>query len=650
MENRPGKRRLRRASLTKMAESVQVPGDYPWKLLYHTARDIAAAGCLRQDDAMLIDQIIRDRDVEAVLTLDDLWGLQCIASFEEHLSVGEIRGRRLLAGLLKKFPFEGSEEQRRSKALNTFLEAEDRCRAFNHDGYKLLTLGSYLPKVVTLARSWIFEVIGERPRWQELVEWARFGPGSTLTTHGGPVSEFFKFSRWPYTTTVDCYKYARFVIETDKRWLGALEDSYRKRYDIPVHLPLNRALFWERVFQVVDSNRISFVPKSARTDRTIAIEPLMNLRLQLGVDGFFRRRLKRHDIDLDDQTKNQVLASLGSELRGTDANLYSTIDLSAASDGVSLKICEMLLPREWYSFLLALRAHNGFVPGHGRVNYEKLSSMGNGYTFAVESLIFAALTQAVVRLTSGTVNFRTDMAIYGDDIIVREKYAETVIHVLQSCGFVVNQDKTFVYGRVKESCGTDWYEGHAVRPVAVDRMPKSVMDLFVDHNRLKRTLSLYFGDTVDYSVCRKILTWVPPNFRVYRGPISDTEFSTYIHTAHHSAGRWSCGRWRYNRLVIRPVEMRVDRPSAFFFRKLMHDLSGRPVSTNPFELRGLGGGSRFAVIFRDNNIMVSETCRPAYSYWQDQYDDVTLGSLFRLSVRHKSQILSLRLDRWLGVL
>jgi hypothetical protein len=395
--------------------------------------------------------------------------------------------------------------------------------------------------------------------------------------------------------------------------------------------------FWDDVFEVVDGNRIGFVPKSSVIDRTIAIEPLMNLRLQLGVDGFIRRRLKRHDIDLDDQTKNQILASLGSELRGSRLFTYSTLDLAAASDTVSLKLCKMLLPEEWYRFLVDLRSPEGFIPGYGTVSYQKISSMGNGYTFALESAIFAAITYAVIRAESGGCDFKSDMAIYGDDIIVRERYAVNVINHLQYYGFAVNQDKSFVYGIVKESCGADWWQGHLVRPVALVKVPQTVPELFADRNRLRKVLELYFGIKESFAVSR-IESWIPPFFQGFRGPVSDEEFSTYLHDPNFKKwGKYKHGRWSYRRLTIRPVEMKVNSYKSFLFKKLMCDLRGRPV-TNPYETKGRSGGSQFAITVRDDNVMVGQSYRPASSIWPVKYVDVTCGSSFRANVGQQRRI------------
>lgn len=621
-------RRLTRKNLTEKVRKVNVPDDYPWIVLGAMVQDLASASSISTDDVALVTQIIRDRDASALALLTDQWGLQCILPHFGDLSTHMVRGRRLLAGLLKKYLFPSDADARRAKALKKFLEAEDVCKAFNHGGHRSITAnGEWVASVLTSARSFICDVLGPRPLFDKLIPWARFGPGATL---GGRMStsEYFKYAKWPYTVTRSCMKYARFIIESDQRWMGALLESYRIRKKIPMHHPIDMGRFWPDVFELVDGNRIGFVPKDSSVDRTIAIEPLMNLRLQLGVDGFIRRKLKRYDIDLDSQVKNQVMASLGSELRTN--HRYSTIDLSSASDSISLKLCELLLPTDWYSFLLALRSPEGYIQGHGRVQYEKISSMGNGYTFVLESLIFASLIFGVLKQEKGKVDFVKDLAVYGDDLIVNEIYYDKVILALQNAGFTVNLEKSFKYGLVKESCGTDWYNGHLVRPVALSAKPESVMDLFVDFNRLLRIQNLYFGITEKESItCQTILKWIPVNFRHYRGPVSDEDFSTYLHTPDYKTfGSYRYGRWCYHRLVIRPVSVRVEGWRHFNFRKLMDPLSETPRTLSPFEVRV--SGSRFAVTKLKDNVTVGQSHKPASSTWQAEYVDVTGGNAFRL--------------------
>jgi hypothetical protein len=620
------------SSLTESCRKVNVPENYPWIVMGALVKDLVSVGSLSADDADLVSQIIRDRDVSALRLLSEVWGLQCITSEFPDLNVSTVRARRVLAGLLKKYLFPSDAQARRDLALKKFLQAETACYEFNHGGYlRIAANGGWVADVLTHAQSFCKSVLGDKPDFKMLVPWARFGPGATLNGNGS-TSQYFKYAKWPYTVTPGCAAYARFLIESDARWMGALTESYRIRKSIPQHYPLNMRVFWSDVFELVDGNRIGFVPKDSTVDRSIAIEPLLNLRLQLGVDGFIRRRLKRYDIDLDSQTKNQVMASLGSELGVS--NRYSTIDLSAASDSVSLKICEMLLPSEWNSFLLKLRSPSGFIKGHGKLQYEKISSMGNGYTFVLESLIFASLVFGVLKVEQGSVNPVKDFAVYGDDLIVPEKYYDSVVKILHCAGFSVNLDKSFKTGIVKESCGTDWFQGYLVRPVTLTKKPESVMDLYVDHNRFQRMLCTYFGfEPGEGLVLEKVRSWIPKNYCVFVGPISDEDFASYLHSPDFKKwGKRKDGRWSYNRLVFRSVPIKVEKWRHFNFRKLMDPLSEAPQCQSPWDCSPLlvkDVGSRFAVLVDKITFTVGKSHRSAGDYWQTEYVDLTSGRNFR---------------------
>jgi hypothetical protein len=276
------------------------------------------------------------------------------------MTLAERRAKYTLASLIKKFRFPTDRDMRVQRATKIFLDAELACKSYNDHSYMDLTEAEteWGVEIYHYARQFLRRLLGpELPGHRALLSRSRHGPGATTDTQHGLISNYHKYEKWPYACTVDAYRYARFAIETDQRWIGALQNSYRSRFGIPKHYPLDMRKFWSEVINVVDGNRITFVPKDAQKERTIAIEPTLNLYLQLGVDGFIRRRLKRFGVDLDSQLKNQVLARLGS--LQDDENSFVTIDLSAASDSLSLKLCEVLLPSQWYGYLNDLRSHVG---------------------------------------------------------------------------------------------------------------------------------------------------------------------------------------------------------------------------------------------------------------------------------------------------
>lgn len=212
------------------------------------------------------------------------------------------------------------------------------------------------------------------------------------------------------------------------------------------------------------------VPKSAKTDRVICYEPHMNIWLQLKVGTYLKGRLLRAGVNLRDQSVNQRRALISS--RTGD---YATIDLSMASDTLALELVYELLPIDWAIYLDELRSKKTYWPdGVWREN-QKFSSMGNGFTFELESLIFYALASAVT----------PDVSVFGDDIICPTGKANEVIRVLASAGFVVNSAKSFTHGPFRESCGMDGFCGVDVTPVYLRKLPSSRGDVAKLHNAIR---------------------------------------------------------------------------------------------------------------------------------------------------------------------
>jgi len=593
-----------------------VPKSYPWDILKSLSLDLTHY--LTDEESEKLSKIIRYKDLGSYLNLSQEWGLQCIDSTDTVLA--KVRAKYLLCSVIKKYQFPTDKTERVARATEIFLAAEGTCKSYNQVNYKSLTdtEDTWSSDILLRARQFLVKLLGsELPGSKALLDTSRHGPGSTIGTTRGDVSMYHKYGNWPYSCTIEAHRYARFAIETDRRWLGALQDSYRMREGIPAHMPLDMKRFWAKVINVVDGNRIAFVPKDAQKERTIAIEPTLNLYLQLGVDGFIRKRLKRFGVDLDSQVKNQELARRGSLVDGEESHV--TIDLSAASDSISLKLCELLLPRDWFRYLCDLRSPYGELECEGDrtlIKYEKISSMGNGFTFALESALFTALVWAVQKVDGDRFD-RDDVAIYGDDIVIKRRYYFKLVEALRLAGFTTNTDKTFVYGPARESCGADWFQGKPVRPVFVSDLPTTVMELFCDLNRLKRLLSLRFGIGDESTTLGYIRSLVPERALTLIGPYSDEDFDSYIHSSMPRRGMYKNCMYKFRRIVIIPTR----RPGKdFLMRKLMHDLRGKQLLPTKWEKKLPGSGSRFTVTRRNAN-----TVGYTYSHtdnWCDSYAEL----------------------------
>lgn len=336
--------------------------------------------------------------------------------------------------LLSKAKWLPTSFDKRLVAKIKFEEAESLCAQTN------LTWGPYrrmefqfLPdyeRIFHSARRKIGNVLGDKLyAWTEYCD---FGPGADGSTERGLTAAYNKLST---TGCVTLGAYPYLDVFSEISCLGKLF----------VGNPETRML--DITFS--RGNAVTFVPKSAKTDRPIAVEPRWNIFFQKGLGRFLRNRLKHFGVNLDFQGLNQALAIYGSH-----SGKYATIDLASASDTVSKEVVLALLPEPWLTIFSALRSPAYHLDGEWR-SYHKWSSMGNGYTFELESLLFWALCSSVCE----------DVAVYGDDLIVPTESFDSIVRVLEVCGFSVNTEKSFSSGPFRESCGQDAFLGVPVTPI-----------------------------------------------------------------------------------------------------------------------------------------------------------------------------------------
>lgn len=337
-------------------------------------------------------------------------------------------------------------------------------------------------KTLERARTIIRGALGKF-KLDELPTACRFGPGSSTGVKARFASHQYK---WDFS-------------------------SHITRGALPYMLAFQK---WTRVpgfqphLEVVPGNKVTTVPKNWKTDRCIAIEPDWNMFFQLGVGSMIRRRLQRYGILAPTaQLTNRWLARWGSW-----TGYVATLDLSMASDTVSLALCEALLPADWFKVLMDLRSPVGELPDGKVVAYEKISSMGNGFTFELETLIFWALARAVCRKDDWQY-----VSVYGDDIIVPAHAAPAMVDILTMVGFSLNSEKSFSEGPFRESCGGHYWEGHDVTPFYVREKPRTLGGVINLGNAILTHCSrLGLPDLgVFEDSYRKVLSMVP---RKFRGP------------------------------------------------------------------------------------------------------------------------------------
>lgn len=224
-------------------------------------------------------------------------------------------------------------------------------------------------------------------------------------------------------------------------------------------------------YQIVNGNRACMVPKTAKINRMISIEPSGNSFAQQSIGRFLRSKLKAVGIDLDNQGHNQHAAFCAA------ADDLATLDLEMASDTLSVECVRLLLPPEWFKLLSALRSERTLIQGKW-VYLDKFSSMGNAFNFELETLIFWAICKSC--------SPEDRVLVYGDDIIVGQQYADEVMKSLTWFGFRINREKSYVTGPFFESCGKHYHTFDDVTPAYQKTPVKTISELIRFHNRLWR--------------------------------------------------------------------------------------------------------------------------------------------------------------------
>lgn len=371
------------------------------------------------------------------------------------------------------------------------------------------------------------------------------------------------------------------------------------KFDEDIHLTIDLVPFYKSIIgeqwwqhhrrpvDVVEGSRFTTVPKSAKTDRGICVEPTLNMYVQLGIGAAIKKRLRRFGINTELQwRKNRSLAQ-----RAFSEGL-STIDLSAASDSVSTELVYQALPPRWYELLFIPRSHRVMLPDGSYHELEKWSSMGNGYTFELETLLFYALCMTIV--PSDELD---SVSVFGDDIIVPSRYAHALIEALNFLGFRTNRAKSFLAGNFFESCGADYFKGCEVRPFYLKGSKELIPYALQIANKLRAYSSMRCGwiacDSRFRPVWYSLLRFIPGTWKRCRVPlilgdtglVSSLEEATQVKRARHD---WDA--YRVRTIAVSSVKRRktsVGLLLSMLARQVPPEVSTATLGKEP--VRGLYG-------------------------------------------------------------
>lgn len=261
--------------------------------------------------------------------------------------------------------------------------------------------------------------LGRAPRWEDLVP--TMGTGVTADR---------------------CDQEERWLIPT--RPLGLPDSFYRfndhdPRWFVP-RVPISRA---------------AAVPKNRKSCRYVASEPAGALCAQLAIKKYLDRKLRRlfeTRVPLNDADKHIGLMRSSSE--------HVTLDLSSASDLLSVEAAYRLLPEDWFALLMECRSQGVQLPNGDIIPSAIFATMGNGFCFRILSIVTAAVCELC----------RKRYSVYGDDLIVHRSVAPDVCFILESIGLKVNAIKC-CFGRYRETCGAELLDSLDIRPFK----PKSIL-------------------------------------------------------------------------------------------------------------------------------------------------------------------------------
>jgi len=383
------------------------------------------------------------------------------------LPVHDFKVKWLQQNLLSKFSTvdKANAAERKAAAIEKWLVAEFRNAKTNQrlliDETSFGTVSSQ--SILLFAKNVIRQVLGDEPPTG--VVSGLFTNGASTRVKRGPTAIATKYVGKANITEEALPIFLRDVLPLYPQWAGHLNEEFSPT--------------------IVPGSVMFTVPKNSEIDRVACKEPELNMFMQRGIGDYIRSCLRSRGIDLNDQSRNRKLAQEGS-LTGH----LATLDLTSASDLISTQLVAELLSPAWFVLLDSVRVKRTLI-GEEYHELNMFSSMGNGFTFELESLIFYALSCAI----NFNWKIRGRVSVYGDDIITPTRIARVYPCVFAWFGFIVNMKKSFWNGGFRESCGGHYFDGVDVTPFYIKESVSnhSTLIQYLNQWRLWCTRSLHIA-------------------------------------------------------------------------------------------------------------------------------------------------------------
>ena len=462
------------------------------KLLY-AAFERAVEDLGWDGDRNAVRGAIRARQWSAVLNLTKANPPQLYADARQYFAAAQVEN------LFKKVPFPGNDDACRLAAIAQFLSDEHHNLRVNQRWLAVQRMGDQgfrarnplYARLLRRMQVFFRRMLGENPSMDDVGRFCDFGPGASVGVGGDATHVYAKLESQTCTASALNYAAAAVWSNTQMRAL---------------YLPQRRGIccidpdrFREEFFarcteQLVDYNKIDFVPKNAKTHRMTASEPTLNGFVQagIGVSIAHKMRAMRPFLNIWSNERNKRLAKEGSKWDCNRKRTFVTLDMKSASQSLVRQVIKAVLELcpGWFHAMDCVRSpcyKMQYVAGDPltevKGTYQLFCSMGNGFCFPLQTAFFAAAVEAVLAETDCEGTY----GVFGDDVILPQAAALLLIEWLRFLGVRTNTDKSFVFGPFRESCGADFFDGENVRPYVLDTWIETPRDLLILMNGIEQT-------------------------------------------------------------------------------------------------------------------------------------------------------------------
>jgi len=382
-------------------------------------------------------------DLQSALRHGDIARIRELAPVPtDQMDIATFKATYQMQSVLKRYRFRKdiySDQELETDAIAGFIKTQGRLADLNLDA-----LDMHCQRVLDLAARYIADTLGVYDD-EECRHLSRFGRKASI---GVPAQRACEAAKWQIPISGSFEQITWFnaeMLEVDcvqNYWARQLESASKKA-----------------IFHVTDSLRLTLVPKTFKSLRAIMPNTTIGSYQSYGLGEMIRKRLKRVGYDIKSlQMRHRSLARAAS-VHG----LHTTADLSSASDSITVALVKRLFPPDWFEILNRSRISNVELPGGLKVESLTFCTMGIGYTFPLQTLVFLALLKAIQAYHYDRFDRRL-ISVYGDDMIYATRMHSLVVDYFRKVGFVINIDKTYHEGHFRESCGGDYYHGVDVRP------------------------------------------------------------------------------------------------------------------------------------------------------------------------------------------